>query len=93
MEKLTPPTDGHNTTGNINPSIHGFDGAYGWHSVKRWLFTSIHTTYTYFSGPIETSLTGTLFPGDDRIFNTTSLLPHEFPFNEDYNSGDTIGIG
>lgn len=27
MEKLTPPTDGHNTTGDINPAIHGFDGS------------------------------------------------------------------
>lgn len=45
------------------------------------------------SGPIETSLTGSLFPGDIRVFNTTSLLPLEYPFNEDYNSGDTIGIG
>ena len=31
-------------------------------------------------------------PLDSRIFNTTTQLA-EFPFNEDMNSGDPIGIG
>ncbi|KDR77806.1 hypothetical protein GALMADRAFT_245913 [Galerina marginata CBS 339.88] len=30
-EKFTPPSDGHNTTGEFNPSVHGFDG---FHSVS-----------------------------------------------------------
>lgn len=28
-----------------------------------------------------------------RVMNTTQELPGQFPFNLDYNSGDTIGFG
>ena len=67
VETLVPPPDGHNTTGEINPMIHGLNG------------------------PVEISVQDTT-PLDSRIFNTTMQLA-EFPFNEDANSGDPIGIG
>ena len=67
VESLVPPPDGHNTTGEINPAIHGLNG------------------------PVEISVQDTT-PLDSRIFNTTMQLA-EFPFNEDANSGDPIGIG
>ncbi|KAF8259325.1 alcohol oxidase [Lactarius quietus] len=67
VESLVPSPDGHNTTGEINPAIHGSKGP-----VK-------------FSVQDRTAL-------DSRIFNTTMQLA-EFPFNEDMNSGDPIGMG
>ena len=67
VEALVPPPDGHNTTGEIDPSIHGL------------------------SGPVEISVQDTT-PLDSQIFNTTTQLA-EFPFNEDMNSGDPLGIG
>ncbi|KAI0298456.1 hypothetical protein B0F90DRAFT_1732646 [Multifurca ochricompacta] len=69
IEKLTPPADHHDTTGQIDPSIHGT------------------------SGPVGISLQG--FPSllDERVFETTSSLPSEFPFNKDMNSGSPLGIG
>lgn len=39
------------------------------------------------------SLPGQLLPTDNIIISATSELSDEFPYNEDYNSGDTIGIG
>ncbi|KAF8259333.1 aryl-alcohol-oxidase from pleurotus Eryingii [Lactarius quietus] len=42
-------------------------------------------------GPVEISVQDRT-PLDSRIFNTTTQLS-EFPFNEDANSGDPIGIG
>ncbi|KAI0270601.1 aryl-alcohol-oxidase from pleurotus Eryingii [Gloeopeniophorella convolvens] len=68
IEKLVPPADGHDTTGQIIPSIHGT------------------------SGPVEISVQG--FPSDldSRVFRTTAELPAEFPFNEDVNSGNPLGI-
>ncbi|EIM83276.1 aryl-alcohol-oxidase from pleurotus Eryingii [Stereum hirsutum FP-91666 SS1] len=67
IEQLVPPADGHNTAGEVIPSIHGTNGLVG------------------------ISVQGLLPNLDGRIFNTTSELS-EFPFNEDMNSGDTIGI-
>lgn len=63
-----PPADGHDTTGEVIPSVHGTSGLVG------------------------ISVQGSVPDLDDRVFNTTSELS-EFPFNEDMNSGDTIGIG
>ena len=68
VEKLVPPPDGHDTTGEINPAIHGFNG------------------------PVEISVQNIAVPISSRIFNTTAELP-EFPFNEDMNSGDPLGMG
>ena len=67
VETLVPPADGHDTTGEINPAIHGSNG------------------------PVEISVMETTSI-DSRIFNTTTELP-EFPFNEDMNSGNPLGIG
>ena len=67
VENLVPPPDGHNTTGEINPAIHGLNG------------------------PVAISVQDTTSI-DSRVFNTTTQLA-EFPFNEDMNSGDPLGIG
>ena len=67
VESLVSPPDGHNTTGEVNPAIHGSNG-----TVK----ISVQDTT----------------PLDSRIFNTTTQLA-EFPFNEDMNSGNPLGIG
>ncbi|KAI9435498.1 alcohol oxidase [Lactarius indigo] len=67
VESLVSPSDGHDTTGEVDPSIHGSDGP-----VK-------------ISVQDRTAL-------DSRIFNTTTQLA-EFPFNEDTNSGNPLGIG
>lgn len=67
VETLVSPPDGHDTTGEINPAIHGT------------------------SGPVKISVQDTT-PLDPRIFNTTTQLA-EFPFNQDMNSGNPLGIG
>jgi choline dehydrogenase len=67
VEALVPPPDGHNTTGEIDPLIHGLHGS------------------------VEISVQDTT-PLDSRVFKTTAQLS-EFPFNEDMNSGDPLGIG
>ncbi|KAI0768341.1 aryl-alcohol-oxidase from pleurotus Eryingii [Trametes elegans] len=69
LENLVPPVDGHDTTGAVNPSVHG-------------------TT-----GPLNISLPGAPFPADPHVVQTTQELPGEFPFNEDMNAGNPIGIG
>ncbi len=67
VETLVSPPDGHDTTGEINPAIHGSNG------------------------PVKISVQDTT-PLDSRIFNTTAQLA-EFPFNQDMNSGNPLGIG
>lgn len=52
------------------------------------LVASIHGT----SGLVGISSQNVLTDIDGRVINTTSELS-EFPFNEDMNSGNTIGIG
>ncbi|TFK91941.1 GMC oxidoreductase [Polyporus arcularius HHB13444] len=44
-------------------------------------------------GLLPISLPGFLLPTDDKIIETTDELPEQFPFNLDYNSGDTVGVG
>ncbi|KAI0311429.1 alcohol oxidase [Amylostereum chailletii] len=44
------------------------------------------------TGPVATSVEGFSLGIDARGLHTTSQLPGRFPFNLDYNSGDTIGI-
>ncbi|KZT29324.1 GMC oxidoreductase [Neolentinus lepideus HHB14362 ss-1] len=68
-EKLTPPADGHNTTGQINPALHGT------------------------SGPLEISVYGYANELDDKVVQTTKELSDEFPYNEDQNSGNPLGVG
>ncbi|KAI0672565.1 aryl-alcohol-oxidase from pleurotus Eryingii [Trametes maxima] len=69
LERLVLPVDGHDTTGEIVPGVHGI------------------------AGPLNISLPGTMLPSDSHIQQTTRELGHEFPFNEDMNSGDPLGIG
>ncbi|TDL28939.1 aryl-alcohol-oxidase from pleurotus Eryingii [Rickenella mellea] len=66
-ERLVPPADHRDTTGQVDPAVHG-------------------------NGPLEVSLSGLLTGIDFRVINTTKELGHEFPFNLDHNSGNTIGI-
>lgn len=46
-----------------------------------------------YRGPLLTSLPGYATGIDGRVLNTTRELPVEFPFNQDMNSGDPLGIG
>ncbi|TFK91942.1 GMC oxidoreductase [Polyporus arcularius HHB13444] len=69
VDRMTLPTDRHNTSGQFDPSIH--------HHV----------------GTVPISVAGFPLPINSRVINTTAQLPDLFPFNLDYNSGDTIGIG
>ena len=66
--RLVPPQDGHNTTGQVIPQLHGF-------------------------GPVEISLPD--FPSviDGRILDTVRASGAEFPFNEDFQSGNSVGVG
>ena len=52
---------------------------------------SIHRSIHGYNGPVKISVQDTT-PFDSRIFNTAKLLA-EFPFNQDMNSGDSLGIG
>ena len=45
------------------------------------------------TGPVNISLPAQLIGTDNRVLQATQQLSSEFPFNIDYNSGDTIGIG
>ncbi|KAI9451433.1 aryl-alcohol-oxidase from pleurotus Eryingii [Lactarius psammicola] len=67
VETLVSPPDGHDTTGEVDPAVHGSNG------------------------PVKISVQDTT-PLDSRIFNTTTQLA-EFPFNQDMNSGNPLGIG
>ena len=42
---------------------------------------------------IPISVEGFSLGTDSRVIETTKELPNQFPFNLDYNSGDTIGFG
>ncbi|KAF8797579.1 aryl-alcohol oxidase-like protein [Phlegmacium glaucopus] len=50
---------------------------------------SVHGT----SGPVNTSLPAQLVSTDNIILQASQQLSSEFPFNLDFNSGNTIGIG
>lgn len=67
-ERMVPPADGHNTTGQFIPSAHGFDGL------------------------VLTSLPGYPTEMDDMVLEATTQVPG-YPFNEDMNQGNEIGIG
>ncbi|KAI0064427.1 alcohol oxidase [Artomyces pyxidatus] len=53
------------------------------------LIPSIHGT----SGPVDVSLPGFQLVTDNLVIGATADFPTQFPFNEDMNSGNTIGIG
>ncbi|KAL0959581.1 hypothetical protein HGRIS_011291 [Hohenbuehelia grisea] len=67
-ERMVPPADGHDTTGQYDPAAHG----------KR--------------GNVLTSLPGWPTEIDNKVLNATTQIPG-YPYNEDMNSGDQIGIG
>ncbi|KAJ3804684.1 glucose-methanol-choline oxidoreductase [Lentinula aff. lateritia] len=58
-------------------------------SIIDEIDVSIHGS----GGPVSFSLPGQLLPTDEHAINTSSELSAEFPFNLDYSSGDTIGVG
>ncbi|KAI0041583.1 GMC oxidoreductase [Auriscalpium vulgare] len=59
------------------------------HNTTGELVTSLHGD----SGPLSVSLPGFPLVTDSKVIGATSDLPAQFPFNEDMNSGNTIGIG
>ncbi|KAJ3849178.1 hypothetical protein EV368DRAFT_75854 [Lentinula lateritia] len=67
---------------NLSPSADN-------HSIIDEIDVSIHGS----GGPVSFSLPGQLLPTDEHAINTSSKLSAEFPFNLDYSSGDTIGVG
>ena len=45
------------------------------------------------AGVVNISVPGVPLPIDPRGINASQQLSTQFPFNLDYNSGDTIGFG
>lgn len=45
------------------------------------------------TGSVGFSLPGHPLESDAHVINASLQIPEEFPFNHDYNSGNTIGIG
>ncbi|KAI0770376.1 alcohol oxidase [Fomes fomentarius] len=68
VDKMTAPTDGHNTTGQFDPAIHNPHGV------------------------VDISVPGEPLAIDTRGLNASRQLSKQFPFNLDYNSGNTIGF-
>ncbi|KAJ3552193.1 hypothetical protein NP233_g12938 [Leucocoprinus birnbaumii] len=89
-------------------AISGDDG-WKWDNIftdvlkaEKWVAPSDHhnTTGQYdpqfhnTTGVTSVSLPGYPLPNiDPRIIQTTKDLPDEFPFTEDYNSGNPLGVG
>ncbi|KAI0629318.1 alcohol oxidase [Trametes polyzona] len=69
IERLVPPTDGHDTTGEIDPSIHGHNGA------------------------INISTHNYPFPPDASVIGASHELGGDVAYNEDFNSGNPLGLG
>ncbi|KAI0049315.1 GMC oxidoreductase [Auriscalpium vulgare] len=59
------------------------------HNTQGEITPSIHGT----SGPVDVSLPGFPLVTDSKVIGATADLPTQFPFNQDMNSGNTIGIG
>ncbi|KAI0632234.1 aryl-alcohol-oxidase from pleurotus Eryingii [Trametes polyzona] len=68
IERLVPPTDGHDTSGELNPRIHGTSGA------------------------INISTHNYPFPIDPYMIGASKELGGPVAYNEDYNSGDPLGL-
>lgn len=88
LETLTTPADDRDTTGEIIPADHGTDGTLLLFSLD-WCVDYIIALCT---GPVRISLTGYTEGTDSLVLNTSAELSSEFPYNEDVNSGDSIGI-
>lgn len=89
IETLTPPADGRDTTGEIIPADHGHHGMQRPPPNSPMIASSVSHRY---AGPVGVSLAGYTGGTDALILNASAELSSEFPYNEDVNSGDTIGI-
>ncbi|EIN10853.1 aryl-alcohol oxidase-like protein [Punctularia strigosozonata HHB-11173 SS5] len=58
------------------------------HNTTGQFQAAVHST----AGVVDVSLPGFSWPIDQRVIDTTLEL-NDFPFNEDMNDGDTIGVG
>ena len=56
-------------------------------TVWKWNYLTIYI------GPVNTSLPAHRVSTDSRVLKASKELSSQFPFNLDYNSGNTIGIG
>ncbi|TFK32044.1 aryl-alcohol oxidase-like protein [Crucibulum laeve] len=45
------------------------------------------------NGPVQVSVPGFPTDLDDRVVNSSKLLGGRFPYNEDFNSGNNVGVG
>ncbi|KAI9062483.1 GMC oxidoreductase [Trametes sanguinea] len=68
IERLVPPLDDHNTSGEIDLSIHGENGA------------------------INISVHNAPYPIDLPVVRAAQEVGGDFRLNEDYNSGDPLGL-
>ena len=65
----------------VTPPVDG-------HNYSYQFDPAVHGT----TGPLKISLPQSLLPIDFIGVNASAELPAEFPFNRDFNSGNTIGI-
>ncbi|KAJ3970847.1 GMC oxidoreductase-domain-containing protein [Lentinula raphanica] len=59
------------------------------HNITGEINSTIHGS----GGPVSFTLPGQLLPTDELAIDASNELSNEFPFNLDYNSGNTIGLG
>ena len=59
------------------------------HNITGEIQPRIHGT----RGPVNISIAAVPLPPDEHVLETTRELSSEFPFNEDQNGGDPLGIG
>ncbi|KAK0499124.1 aryl-alcohol oxidase precursor [Armillaria luteobubalina] len=84
------------------------DSGWGWNALQHYFRKNEHfvapADHHNITGQFDPAahgfhgITGVSLPGfpratDSRIFQTTTELPEDFPFNLDYNSGHQLGIG
>ncbi|ETW75407.1 aryl-alcohol oxidase 11 [Heterobasidion irregulare TC 32-1] len=84
------------------------DHGWSWNALQKYFKKSEHfvepadhhnitgqfdPAFHGFSGPLKVSLPGFPQTIDDRVVQTTKELASEYPFREDVNSGETLGVG
>jgi len=89
MESLTPLLNNRDTAGEFDPKAHGYSGTPPVH--ERRMKSKINIPN--YTGPVNISLPSDNVSTDNRILQASQQLSSEFPFNLDFNSGNTIGIG
>ncbi|KAF4615922.1 hypothetical protein D9613_011346 [Agrocybe pediades] len=67
----------------------GFTRPVDGHSTSGQIDSNAHG----FNGPLKTTVYACPAPIDPMLISTTKASPSQFPFNVDYNSGNTIGMG